>query len=557
MDSSEEEFGVKTASRPEFGDYQVDGILSISKKKCIKPRELALVITNELNKVNYIDIAEVAGAGFINIKIKDKYIINEINKSIHSDRLNIPTISNPETIVIDYSSPNVAKEMHVGNIRSTIIGDAVVKTFEFLGHKVIRVNHIGDWGTQFGMLIAYMENLDHNKDNLTISELESFYRKAKQKYDTDNNFSKKSRDYVVKLQQGDDYCQKIWKKLVDITMRQNQETYERLGVSLKENNIMGESLYNSMLPIIVEDLLQRGLAHKSQGAIVVYLDEYKNRSGEPMGVIVQKQDGGFLYTTTDIACVKYRYDQFKADRILYYIDSRQNLHLSQAWDIARKAKYIPDHVKLEHHMFGMMLGKDGKPFKTRTGGTVKLSELIDEAVNRARNLVLDKRKDLSENEVNSIAEIVGIGAIKYSDLSKNRVTDYIFDWDNMLSFDGNTAPYIQYAYTRILSLINKNNGTENLCEVTCLNYEIEKKLARQLLRLEEVLMIVAKDGTPHVLCSYLYNISVVYSKFYEECPVLSIADNETKNSRLALSILTAKTLEKGLDILGIKVPARM
>ncbi|MED9684887.1 arginine--tRNA ligase [Escherichia marmotae] len=557
VDSSQEDPLVKPASRPEFGDYQVDGILSISKKKGIKPRDLAASISHELNKINYIEHSEIAGAGFINIRIADSYIIDEINKSIHSDRFNILFTNNPETIVVDYSSPNVAKEMHVGNIRSTIIGDAVVKTLEFLGHNVIRANHIGDWGTQFGMLIAYMEDLNIEDKKLTISELEEFYRKAKMRYDSDEVFSRKSRDYVVKLQGGNSYCSKVWEKLVNITMQQNQETYERLGVSLTMNDIMGESIYNSMLPQIVEDLKSKGIAQESQGATVVYLDEYRNRSGEIMGVIVQKQDGGFLYTTTDIACAKYRYDIYKADRILYYIDSRQNQHLLQAWEIARKAGYIPTHIKLEHHMFGMMLGKDGKPFKTRTGGTVKLSELTDEAVKRAKVLIVEKRKDLTDNEIEDIAEIIGIGAIKYSDLSKNRVTDYIFDWNNMLSFDGNTSPYIQYAYTRITSLLNKSQTHKGEYNVTSLLEEIEKKIARQLLRFEEIIEAVAKDGTPHVLCSYLYGLSVNYSKFYEECPILSATDSKVKNSRISLSFLTAQILEKGLDLLGIKVPSKM
>lgn len=321
--------------------------------------------------------------------------------------------------MVDYSAPNVAKEMHVGHLRSTIIGDAAVRTLEFLGHKVIRANHVGDWGTQFGMLIAWLEKQQQeNAGEMELADLEGFYRDAKKHYDEDEEFAERARNYVVKLQSGDEYFREMWRKLVDITMTQNQITYDRLNVTLTRDDVMGESLYNPMLPGIVADLKAKGLAVESEGATVVFLDEFKNKEGEPMGVIIQKKDGGYLYTTTDIACAKYRYETLHADRVLYYIDSRQHQHLMQAWAIVRKAGYVPESVPLEHHMFGMMLGKDGKPFKTRAGGTVKLADLLDEATERARRLVAEKNPDMPADELEKLANAVGIGAVKYADLSK-------------------------------------------------------------------------------------------------------------------------------------------
>ena len=463
-------------------------------------------------------------------------------------------------MVIDYSAPNVAKEMHVGHLRSTIIGDAAVRTLEFLGHKVIRANHVGDWGTQFGMLIAYPEKQQQeNAGEMALADSEGFYREAKKHYDEDEAFAERARSYVVKLQGGDPYFLEMWRKLVDITMSQNQLTYNRLNVTLTRDDVMGESLYNPMLPGIVADLKAKHLAVESEGATVVFLDEYKNKEGEPMGVIIQKKDGGYLYTTTDIACAKYRYETLHADRVLYYIDSRQHQHLMQAWTIVRKAGYVPDCVPLEHHMFGMMLGKDGKPFKTRAGGTVKLSDLLDEALERARRPVAEKNPDMPAEELEKLANAVGIGAVKYADLSKNRTTDYIFDWDNMLAFEGNTAPYMQYAYTRVLSVFRKANIDESVLAnaTVTITEDREAQLAARLLQFEETLSVVARDGTPHVMCAYLYDLAGLFSGFYEHCPILSAENESVRNSRLKLAQLTAKTLKLGLDTPGIETVERM
>ena len=548
---------VRQSGKPEFGDYQANGAMGAAKKLGINPREFAQKILDNLNLDGIVEKLEIAGPGFINIFLAKDWLANGANSALQAVNFGIKT-ANPQTIVVDYSSPNVAKEMHVGHLRSTIIGDAVVRTLEFLGNNVIRANHVGDWGTQFGMLIAYLEKMENeNASQLELSDLEAFYRAAKAHYDEDVAFAKKARGYVVKLQSGDEYCRTMWKKLVDITMRHNQENYDRLNVTLTEKDVMGESLYNPMLPEIVADLKAKGLAVEDDGALVVFLSEFKNKDGDPMGVIVQKKDGGFLYTTTDVAAAKYRYETLKADRALVFSDSRQAQHMQQAWLITRKAGYVPDSFSLEHPFFGMMLGKDGKPFKTRSGDTVKLKDLLDEAIERADALISQRSTNLTEEEKAAVVEAVAIGSVKYADLSKNRTTDYVFDWDNMLSFEGNTAPYMQYAYTRIRSVFAKAGiDPSTLSGEIILTEEKERALAIKLLQFEEALNAVAKEGMPHILCQYLYELAGAFSSFYEACPMLN-AEEKVKNSRLRLSDLTARTLKQGLDLLGIKTVEKM
>ena len=550
---------VRQSGKVQFGDYQANGIMPAAKKLGLNPREFA---QNVLDKADLQDIAEkteIAGPGFINIFLKNTWLAENINRAVQDPKLGV---HNPEkqTVVVDYSSPNVAKEMHVGHLRSTIIGDAVVRTLEFLGNHVIRANHVGDWGTQFGMLIAYLEKMENeHASEMELSDLEAFYRAAKKHYDEDPVFAEKARNYVVKLQSGDEYCRTMWQKLVKITMQQNQHNYDRLNVTLTDKDVMGESLYNPMLPGIVEDLKKQGLAVEDDGALVVYLDEFKNKDGDPMGVIVQKKDGGFLYTTTDIAAAKYRYETLKAHRALVFSDTRQSQHMQQAWLITRKAGYVPDSFQLEHKNFGMMLGKDGKPFKTRSGDTVKLADLLDEAIERAGVLISQKSTALSEQEKADVIEAVGIGSVKYADLSKNRTTDYVFDWDNMLSFEGNTAPYMQYAYTRIRSIFNRSQIALSEVEQAQLSItdEKERALAIKLLQFEEAIQVVGKEGTPHVLCAYLYELAGVFSSFYEHCPILNNDDQQVKLSRLKLALLTERTLKQGLDLLGIKTVEKM
>ncbi|EKW1653887.1 arginine--tRNA ligase [Citrobacter freundii] len=550
---------VRQSAKVQFGDYQANGMMAVAKKLGMAPRQLAEQVLTHLDLNGIASKVEIAGPGFINIFLDPAFLAQHVQQALASDRLGV-TQPTKQTVVVDYSAPNVAKEMHVGHLRSTIIGDAAVRTLEFLGHKVIRANHVGDWGTQFGMLIAWLEKQQQeNAGEMALADLEGFYRDAKKHYDEDEAFAERARSYVVKLQGGDEYFREMWRKLVDITMSQNQLTYDRLNVTLTRDDVMGESLYNPMLPGIVADLKAKGLAVESEGATVVFLDEYKNKEGEPMGVIIQKKDGGYLYTTTDIACAKYRYETLHADRVLYYIDSRQHQHLMQAWTIVRKAGYVPDSVPLEHHMFGMMLGKDGKPFKTRAGGTVKLADLLDEALERARRLVAEKNPDMPADELEKLANAVGIGAVKYADLSKNRTTDYIFDWDNMLAFEGNTAPYMQYAYTRVLSVFRKADIDESALAnaQVIINEDREAQLAARLLQFEETLTVVAREGTPHVMCAYLYDVAGLFSGFYEHCPILSAENEEIRNSRLKLAQLAAKTLKLGLDTLGIETVERM
>ncbi|MDU5512940.1 MAG: arginine--tRNA ligase, partial [Enterobacter sp.] len=545
---------VRQSAKVQFGDYQANGVMAVAKKLGMAPRQLAEQVLTHLDLQGIASKTEIAGPGFINIFLDPAFLAQHVDAALKSDRLGVAQPP-AQTIVVDYSAPNVAKEMHVGHLRSTIIGDASVRTLEFLGHNVIRANHVGDWGTQFGMLIAWLEKQQQdNAGEMALADLEGFYRDAKKHYDEDEAFAERARSYVVKLQGGDEYFRQMWRQLVDITMSQNQLTYDRLNVTLTRKDVMGESLYNPMLAGIVADLKAKGLAVESEGATVVFLDEYKNKEGEPMGVIIQKKDGGYLYTTTDIACAKYRYETLHADRVLYYIDSRQHQHLMQAWTIVRKAGYVPDSVPLEHHMFGMMLGKDGKPFKTRAGGTVKLADLLDEALERARRLVAEKNPDMPADELEKLANAVGIGAVKYADLSKNRTTDYVFDWDNMLAFEGNTAPYMQYAYTRVLSVFRKADIDESVlaqAQVT-ISEDREAQLAARLLQFEETLAVVARDGTPHVMCAYLYDLAGLFSGFYEHCPILSAESEAVRNSRLKLAQLTAKTLKLGLDTLGIE-----
>lgn len=549
---------VRQSAKAQFGNYQVNGVMSAAKKLGMPPRQLAEKVLQLLELGNIASKVEIAGPGFINIFLNSAWLTRQIDWVLNAPKLGVTAVE-PQTIVIDYSAPNVAKEMHVGHLRSTIIGDAAARTLEFLGHNVIRANHVGDWGTQFGMLIAYLEKMhNENASDMGLSDLEQFYRQAKKHYDEDSEFAARARAYVVKLQGGDPYYQKMWRKLVDITMAQNQLTYNRLNVTLTEGDVMGESLYNAMLPGIVADLKAKGLAVESEGATVVFLDEYQNKDGEPMGVIIQKKDGGYLYTTTDLACAKYRYETLGANRVLYYTDSRQHQHLMQAWAIVRKAGYVPESVLLEHHLFGMMLGKDGKPFKTRAGGTVKLSDLLDEAIERAGQLIAGKNPHMPAQEITQLARVVGIGAVKYSDLSKSRTTDYIFDWNNMLAFEGNTAPYMQYAYTRIVSVFKRAGIDESsLTLPLVMSEEHEIALATRLLQFEEALTAVAREGTPHIMCSYLYELAGLFSSFYEHCQILNGDSEAVRQSRLKLALLTSRTLKTGLDTLGIETVERM
>ncbi|HIV15536.1 MAG TPA: arginine--tRNA ligase [Candidatus Avisuccinivibrio pullicola] len=538
------------------GDFASNVALMLSKSLHQNPRALAEEIIAHLPHDPRIAKTEIAGPGFINFFVSDESLCATLSAMLADPRLGVAKADKPQRVVVDYSAPNVAKEMAVHHIRSTVIGDAVVRTLEFLGHDVIRANHVGDWGTQFGMLIAYLERKENESgEGMDLSDFEAFYREAKQAYDSDPDFAVTARRYVVLLQGGDPYCKAMWQKLVTMTMEQNQRIYDRLDVTLTEKDVMGESLYNPMLPGIVADLTSKGLAVEDDGAMVVYLNEFTNRDGQPMGVIVRKKDGGYLYTTTDIACVKYRVDTLKAERILYFIDSRQHQHLMEAWTIARKAGYLPANVSVEHDAFGMMLGRDGRPFKTRTGGTVKLKDLLDEAEERVSKLLEERGSALEGDIRREVIHNIAVGAVKYADLSKNRTTDYIFDWDLMLAFDGNTAPYLQYAYSRIRAIFRK---TDKKPGNFILNEEAETALANKLTAFPEAVRQVGDKAMPHLLCTYLYELSGTFMRFYESCPVLKEGvSDEVRASRLALCDLTSRVLKQGLNLLGIRVMEQM
>ena len=541
---------LQPAKNRDFGDYQINGVMGAAKKTRQNPRELAQKVADALQQNPLIATAEVAGPGFINLKLRPEKLAQYIKDSLQDEHLGIARNSKPQTIVIDYSSPNLAKEMHVGHLRSSIIGDSLNRVLTFLGHKVIAQNHVGDWGTQFGMLVAYLiEQQQNGRADLELADLEQFYRNAKVRFDEDKNFADTARDYVVKLQSGDASVLALWQQFVQTSLQHAQAVYKKLGLKLLPADVTGESFYNDQLQSTVNELLAKGIAVDSDGTKVVFLDEFKNQDNEPAAFIIQKKDGGFLYASTDLACLRYRINTLHGNRLLYVVDARQSLHFDELFTVARKAGWLPDTVHAEHVPFGTMMGKDGKPFKTRSGDTVKLMDLLNEAVTRASALVASKNPELSADEIAHIGEVVGIGAVKYADLSKNRTSDYIFDWDSMLSFEGNTAPYLQYAYTRVQSVFRKAGTWDNNAAIT-LNEAMEQQLAVELLKFEDVLDSVANTSYPHYLAAYLYQIATLFSRFYEACPILK-ADEATRNSRLQLTSLTGKTLQQGLALLGI------
>lgn len=541
---------LQPAKNRDFGDYQINGVMGAAKKTRQNPRELAQKVADALQQNLLIATAEVAGPGFINLKLRPEKLAQYIKTSLQDEHLGIARNSKPLTIVIDYSSPNLAKEMHVGHLRSSIIGDSLNRVLTFLGHKVIAQNHVGDWGTQFGMLVAYLiEQQQNGRADLELADLEQFYRNAKVRFDEDKNFADTARDYVVKLQSGDTGVLALWQQFVQTSLQHAQAVYKKLGLKLLPADVTGESFYNDQLQSTVNELLAKGIAVDSDGTKVVFLDEFKNQDNEPAVFIIQKKDGGFLYASTDLACLRYRINTLHGNRLLYVVDARQSLHFDELFTVARKAGWLPDTVHAEHIPFGTMMGKDGKPFKTRSGDTVKLMDLLNEAVTRASALVASKNPELSADEIAHIGEVVGIGAVKYADLSKNRTSDYIFDWDSMLSFEGNTAPYLQYAYTRVQSVFRKAGTWDNNAAIT-LNEAMEQQLAVELLKFEDVLDSVANTSYPHYLAAYLYQIATLFSRFYEACPILK-ADEATRNSRLQLTSLTGKTLQQGLTLLGI------
>jgi arginyl-tRNA synthetase len=536
----------------QFGDYQSNAAMGLAKTLGQKPRDVAEQIKAKLDLGGMAEQVSIAGPGFINVKLSHPWLAAELQNLLPQERLGVDKAADPRTVVVDYSGPNVAKEMHVGHLRSTIIGDAISRVLEFEGHTIIRQNHIGDWGTQFGMLIEHLIDSIGLQAIRTaafnIADLNVFYQQAKTKFDSDPGFAERSRKRVVMLQSKEPDTYESWRMLRLKSEEHFDDIYGRLSVKLSvRGDVRGESDYNAMLPDVVADLEKIGLAVESDGATVVFID-----GPEKVPMIVKKADGGYLYSTTDLAAIRFRVKHLHAQRIVYVHDSRQAHHFRQLFATAKKAGWA-DGVELDYAPFGTMLGEDGKPFKTRSGGTVKLKDLLDEAEQRALAVVTSKNPDLPAEQKTAIAHSVGIGAVKYADLAKDRIADYVFSFDKILALDGNTAPYLQYAHARIRSIFRKAGDYQKQIK---LESPFEVSLAKQILRLGEVIEQVARDLKPHLLCTYLYELATKFSGFYENCPVIQSAE-PLRSSRLALCDLTARALALGLDLLGIQHPNQM
>lgn len=541
---------VKPASRPEFGDYQANGIMSAAKAHQMDPMILANQVVAKLDLKGIAAKIDVVKPGFINLYLEGNFLAKHVKNALVSAKLGI-TLPKPERVMVEYSSPNISKEMHVGHLRTTVIGDALARVLGYLGHHVVLGNHVGDWGTQFGMLLAYLVEIKKTGDQeMELADLEEFYRKAKIRFDEDEAFADLSRNYVTKLQSGQPEILSLWQQFVDISLKHCEAVYKKLDVLLTRKDVRGESAYNDDLLNIVTDLDKSGLLKVDGGAKVVFLEEFRNRDDKPIGVIVQKKDGGFLYTATDIAAVRYRHHVLKLDRALYVVDARQSQHFQQMFLICRKAGFATPEMGLEHIGFGLVLGKDGKPFKTRSGDVVKIIDLLNEAVDRALVIVKEKNPELPKQEQLRLAHAIGVGAVRYADLSKHRMSDYIFDWDTILAFEGNTSLYIQYAYTRIQSIFRKVGEPKDEIPIQLVE-DAEKRLANHLLQFEDVLHTVADGCYPHHLCTFLYQLANTFSSFYENCSILK-SEPALKNSRLQLLKLAAKTLKVGMELLGIR-----
>jgi len=549
------------STRANFGDYQINAAMGAAKKLKTNPRELGQKLIDNLQVDDLAEKVELAGPGFINIHLKPAWLAQNLMAASKDAKLLVSEHSEPQTVVVDYSAPNLAKEMHVGHLRSTIIGDAVVRALEFRGDKVIRQNHMGDWGTQFGMLLAHLsDQLAADKIAETaLADLENFYREAKKRFDDEEGFADRAREYVVKLQGGDAQCMALWQQFIDISIAHSEEVYGKLQVTLTRDDVMGESAYNHDLANVINDLQAKELVVEDQGAQVMFLDELADKKGNPSVFIVQKSGGGYLYSTTDLAACRHRSYTLNADRIVIFTDARQALHFKQVEIAARKAGFLRDETEFQHGPFGMMMGADGKPFKTRTGGTIKLAELLDEAVERAEQKMAERDSDLTDAEKKDIAFKLGMGAVKFADLSKSRTSDYIFSWDSMLSFEGATAPYLQYAYTRIGSIFRKAGvQSVDLAAQITITEPAEKTVALKLMQFEEILDQMVAECTPHVLCGYLYELASSFMSFYEACPMLKDGvEPDVRDSRLMISALVSRTLATGLDLLGIETMEKM
>lgn len=550
------------ATREEFGDFQANGVLAAAKSLKLNPRELAVKVVAALELPKDMATVAIAGPGFLNFTLLDSYLAKAVNAADFESKA---PLDKDYKVVIDYSSPNLAKEMHVGHLRSTIIGDALARMHLYAGHTLIKRNHVGDWGTQFGMLLAFMEakGLTEGSEHLSLalSDLESFYRQAKARFDEDEAFADRAHQLVVKLQGGDPKILKLWQTFVKISLTHCQEIYERLHVLLTPSDVYGESYYNVMLPQVVEDLVSHGIAVDDNGAKCVFFakGELGDKVQEDVPpLIIQKRDGGYLYATTDLAAAYDRIDNLKARHLLYVIDARQSLYLQQVFRVLRRRGKLTDATKIEHVAFGVMLGEDGRPFKTRTGGTVSLASLLDEARHRALQQLTERHNDWSNEQLETTAEKIAIAAVKYADLAKNRQSDYQFSFDQMLAWEGNTAPYLLYAYVRAINILGRaNEQVSSVSEFSEISTPIERNLVKILLKWDEQLFQALSNSCPHFICNYLYQVATVFMRFYEQCPILKEADNRVAANRLMLVKKVSENLRCGLGLLGISVIDKM
>ena len=555
-DAEVDQIVVRSCPDVRFGDYQSTSLMALAKPRKINPRKLAEDVIRALDVPEWIESSEVAGPGFLNFRIGPEVICRTLESAIRGEHLFFETTKNPRTFVVDFSSPNVAKPMHVGHIRSTILGDSLARTLRILGHTVITDNHIGDWGTQFGkLLLGWKSGLDRQALGTdALGELERLYKQTNSRCDADPALLEGARAELVKLQDGDPENLGIWQEMLELSRSQFDSIYQRLGVRF--DHTLGESFYNSRLKPIVAEMKDRSLARVSEGAMVVFFDDHPELKAHP--ALVQKSDGAANYTTTDLATLQYRLETWHPDEVVYVTDGRQQLHFKQLFEIFRRWK-SRSPVKLAHVWFGAILGEDGKPFKTRSGDTVKLADLLDEAEARALRMVAEKNSDLTDAEQKEVARMVGLGAVKYADLAPNRQSDYVFSWDKMLALNGNTAPYLQYAHARIRSIFRKQNLPDDLGvppQGLSLSTPEEFALCKTLLNFGLVLEAVVSDYRPNYLCNYLYDLAGAFAQFYERCPVLKAEEPERSN-RLAVCQLTGRVLKCGLELLGIESPERM
>jgi len=552
--------GADPVLRPsDRADYQANGALPLAKQVGRQPRDVAEDIAACASLGDVCSVVEVSGPGFINLTLSDSFVAEQLQIVSADPRLGVEGAAEPDTIVLDYSAPNVAKEMHVGHLRSTLIGDALARTLGFLGHTVIRENHIGDWGTPFGMLIEHLLDVDgaDRAESFSVRDLNEFYAAARRQFDTDPDFADRCRRRVVLLQSGDPETMRLWRIFVAESMRHAREVYDLLGVLLTPEDTVGESYYNPLLPVVVDELTEQGLLVEDDGALCVFPPGFENRNGEPLPLIVRKSDGGYGYPATDLAAVRDRTGRLEATRILYVVGAEQTLHLRLVFTVATMAHYLAALDEAEHVAFGLVLGPDGKKLASRSGGSDRLIDLLNEGVERAAMALKDRSSDLSPEDQEAIAHALGIGAVKYADLSTERTRDYVFEWDRMLAFEGDTGPYLQYAHARIRSIFRRAAvappppGT-----AITLGEPAERALALQLLRFGEAVAATADTCSPSKLCTYLFDLATSFTTFYEACRVL-VDDPVTRTSRLALCDVTARVLECGLSLLGIEAPIQM